>query len=109
MSFRMKEKHWSAKGLTAKNYDPKQPVLLGSQGCQERIVANDSYKASRTAEYEKAKGKLFDFLNKDSEKKRKTAPPVLTLDLKHGDMVVMHGKDLQRIYEVGILHLQTTV
>ena len=29
--------------------------------------------------------------------RRKHASPVLNLDLKHGDMVVMHGKDLQKI------------
>ena len=109
MRFRMKSKHWVSKALTANNYDPELPVLPGSQGWQLRIAANKLYKAGRIAEYEVAKGDLFKFLDNDSEKRRKKASPVLNLDLKHGDMVVMHGKELQRIYEVGVQPLQPTV
>ena len=49
------------------------------------VAANNLYKAGRIAEYEVAKGDLFTFLNKDSEKRRKNASPILTLDLKHGN------------------------
>ena len=48
---------------------------------------------------EAAKKELFTFLNKDSEKKGKNGFIVLTLEIKHGDIVVVHGERIQEIYE----------
>ena len=109
MSFRMKSKYYITKTLTENNYDPETPVVPGSQGWHLRIAANNLYKAGHITEYEDAKREFFTFLNKKSEKGRKNASSVLNLDLKHGDMVVMHGKDLQRIYEVSIQLFQPTI
>lgn len=102
MNFKMKSKHWIAKGLTAGNYDPKLWVVPGCQASKERIAVNELFKAGRMEEYEAAKKELFKLLNKDSEKRRKNGPIVLTLELRHGDMVVMHGEQIQEIYEVSI-------
>ena len=102
MTFRMKSKHWLAKGLTAGTYDPETQVWAGSQGWKSRIAANEHYRAGRTAEYEEAKSDLLKFLNKDSEKRKKNGPIMLTLELKHGDMVVMHGEQIQQVHEVNI-------
>ncbi len=51
------------------------------------------------AEYEAGKTELFKFLNKESEKKRKNGPIVLALEIKHGDIVIMHGERIQEIHE----------
>ncbi|KAL9077233.1 MAG: hypothetical protein Q9161_000499 [Pseudevernia consocians] len=99
MDFKIKSKHWMAKDLTADTYNPELWVLPGSQAWKMRIAANAHYKAGRIAEFETAKAELFKFLNKDSEKRRKNGPMVLTLELRHGDIVVMHGERIQEIYE----------
>ena len=99
MNFRIKEKHWQASGLTCQNYDPEQEVLPGSQAWKMRVAVNDLYKAGETERYERAKEELVEFLNKQ---KKKNGPVVLSLELRHGDMVVMHGEEIQRIYEVCI-------
>ncbi len=102
MDFKIKSKYWIAKGLTPSTYDPNRWVVPGSQAWKMRLTTNAHYQAGRMAEYEAGKKELFKFLNKDSEKKRKNGPIVLTLEIKHGDMVVMHGERIQEIYEVCI-------
>lgn len=105
MDFRIKAKHWTVKGLTAQNYDPDLWVLPGSQAWKLRAAANDLYKAGRMDEYEAAKAEVFSSLKKD---KRKNGATVLTLELRHGDMVVMHGEQIQKVYEVSI-HFYGTI
>ena len=100
MTFRMKSKYYLPKNLTPDKYNPEIPVQKGSQAWQLRTAVNDLFKAGRVAEYEVAKTDLFKFLNKDSEKKKKHAPTCLTLELRHGDMVVMHGAEIQKVWEV---------
>lgn len=102
MSFKMKTKHWLAKGLTSETYNPELRIIPGSQAWKQRTKANDLYKAGRMAEYEAAKNELFNFLNEVKEKRKKNAPVVLSLELRHGDMVVMHGDKIQEIYEVRV-------
>ena len=100
MTFRMKSKYYLPKDLTPNKYNPELPVQKGSQAWQLREAVNEHFKAGRMAEYEAAKQDLFNFLNKDSEKKKKHAPTCLTLELRHGDMVVMHGAEIQKVWEV---------
>ena len=101
MNFRMKAKYWLAQSLTPETYDPELPVRTGSQAYKLRNAANEHFKAGRLADYKAAKKELFH--GKKSETKKKNAPTVLTLELKHGDMVVMHGADIQKFYEVSVL------
>ena len=97
MTFRMKAKYYLPKNLTPDNYDP---VQKGSQAWQLREAVNAHFKNGELAEYEAKKKELFVFLNRDAEKKKKHAPTALTLELRHGDMVVMHGAEIQRVWEV---------
>lgn len=99
MNFRMKSKHWIAKNLTIDNYNPELWVRPGCQAWKLRVAVNKLYKAGRTKEYQIAKANLFDSLKKD---KRKNGSTVLTLELRHGDMVVMHGEEIQKIHEVSV-------
>lgn len=100
MQFRMKPKYWQATRLTADNYDPNASVLPGCHAWRMRIAANDLYQAGRTAKYEAAKQALFQFLNNSSETRKKSGPVILKLNLKHGDMVVMHGREIQEKFDV---------
>lgn len=100
MSFKIKSKYWVYKERVPENYDPELPVQDGSQSWKQRNALNDLYKAGRMQEYETAKKKLFDDLNKKGEKTKKNGSAVLNLDLKHGDIVVMHGEDIQKLYDV---------
>ena len=96
MHFRMKFKHWAPKDLNAETYDPEEWVRPGCRGWKLRIELNKLFKAGRMAEYKAAKAELF----KSAAMKKKTPPTILSLDLKHGDMVVMHGEEIQKINEV---------
>ena len=107
MTLRMKSKYFLPKDLTPDNYNPELPVQKGAQAWQLRETVNEHFKAGRIAEYEAAKKNLFAFLNTGSEKKKKHAPTCLTLELKHGDMVVMHGAEIQKVWEVCRIHLFT--
>ncbi len=100
MNFKMKEKKWPAIGLTCENYDPEAKVIPGSQAWKERVAVNKLYEAGETVQYERAKEELVESLN---NQKKKPGPVVLSLELRHGDMVVMHGEEIQRIYDVCIL------
>ena len=100
MTFRMKAKYFLPKNLTPETYDPELPVLKGSQAWQLREAANAHFHAGKVVEYEDVKRELFAFLNRDAERKKKHAPTALTLELRHGDMVVMHGAEIQRVWEV---------
>ena len=97
MNFKMKEKKWPAIGLTCKNYDPEAKVIPGSQAWKERVAVDKLYEAGETEQYERAKEELVKSLN---GQKKKPGPIILSLELRHGDMVVMHGEGIQRIYEV---------
>lgn len=96
MGFRMKSKYWKFKERNADNYDPELPVRPGSQAWKERIALNELYQAGHMDEYEQAKTALFKALDKN----KNNGPTVLSLELRHGDMVVMHGEDIQKNNEV---------
>ncbi len=96
----MKEKQWQDSALTCENYDPERQPWPGLQAWTMRVAVNELYKAGETERYERAKEELIESLNKQ---KKKTGPIILSLELRHGDMVVMHGEEIQRIYEVFVL------
>lgn len=109
MQFRIKSKYWSMHNLTANNYDPKAWVLPGSQAWKMRLAVNKHYKVGRTAEYEASKAELIAHLNRTNKTKtgndttkKGNGTVSLTLELRHGDLVVMHGERIQKIYEVCI-------
>lgn len=79
-------------------HDPSAPVPVGCQNYQERCNLASLYNDSRyRARYESA---LNELAKQTSKSGARNAPVVLNMRLKHGDMVVMHGEDLQRCFEV---------
>lgn len=124
MTIRMKAKfYFYPKGQTPETYDPLADIEPGTQLYKERLELARLYREVQEQDeemdeeeeeeeeedndtqerpsprraYLRAKTALFAALAND---KRKTAPVILSLDLKHGDMVVMHGHPLQARYEV---------
>ena len=74
-----------------------------------RIVLNRRYRATVLAQRIAAKFYVSWNQHPQTQSSGKTGPIVLSLELRHGDMVVMHGEEIQRIYEVCIpLPLPTT-
>ena len=103
MTFRIKSKHWQFKdkvfdkNFLGDKYDPTAFVRPGSQAWEMRAAVNELYRAGRMDKYEQAKEELGKALAKD---KHQNAPTALSLELRHGDLVVMHGAELHEIHEV---------
>lgn len=91
MTIRMKEKYYSAKkhGFT-------KPVLRGCQMYDERIQINADRVNLSPAAFIASKARF----ETEAQKGKNLCPPLLSLQLNHGDMVVMHGHDIQKYYEV---------
>ena len=77
----------------ANKYHPEYPLLTGSLFPNERIALN---RLVGTPYFNTEKDKLWAEVKKD---KSKTGKKILTLNLQHGDMIVMHGAEFQKYYE----------
>jgi hypothetical protein len=98
MTVRLKEKYYNAKKIRFNPYNPGAPVIEGCQFYGERLKLNALHKSGCSDEVLRAaEGKLQQAVK---GKGRVTAPPILTMRLHHGDMVVMHGGDIQKYFEV---------
>jgi hypothetical protein len=97
MMIRMKAKYYF--GITKSGvYNPLAPVLPGCKGYAERVELNSlNGKISKEA-FEEAKKTLCKNLRQVG-----SPPPLLTMYIKHGDMIVMHGAEMQKYYEVYLL------
>lgn len=105
MTYRMKAEYYAPKELLEKNiakYDPTGKVIVGSKHWAERVALNDSYGKVDDDEWEAAKKQLFTDYKK--AKGTRSPPQVLSIVLKHGDYLVMHGSDIQKYYEVISTH-----
>ena len=120
MTLRMKAKfHFCLKNLTPKTYDPLAEASPGTHLYAERVKLTKLFQqtqnpnpeqthcsaATATAalnRYQTAKTAFFARLEKEQNHK-KTAPVILQMELKHGDVVVMHGHGLQAAYEHAVV------
>ena len=112
MTIRMKAKYYFClTNVTRANHDPRTDnVERGTQLWRERLALkelqraaaarddDDDWSAVLKIKYEAAMEAFFTALAAD--KNKKSAPVVLTMDLRHGDMMCMHGHLLQARYEV---------
>ena len=97
MKVRLKKRYYQLpKGLSLATYDPNAQVFPGSRLYQARHDINKLYHAGDLRGYETAKAELF----KNMKKGTVHAPAVLTMKLRMGDMVVMHGGEMQQYFEV---------
>ncbi|MCJ1433561.1 hypothetical protein MMC27_002924 [Xylographa pallens] len=93
MSMRMKSRYFT--GLTkGGNYDPLEPVLPGSFLEEERKSLNARWPTVTADQFEQWRKALY-----SSRKMPRNGPVLLTMHLSHGDIVVMHGNEMQKYYE----------
>lgn len=97
MTLRMKYKYHHGYTRT-KKYLEDDPVLPGCKFEHERGELKEAFKNGTISEkvYHERRASLL----KIGDTKGGEAPPVIKLDLYHGDFVVMHGENLQKYYEV---------
>jgi hypothetical protein len=98
MTIRMKEKYYNAKKIRFNPYNPDAPVIKGCQLYEERLELNALHKSGCSDEVLRAQEEVL--RTKAQKCGRISAPPILSMRLHHGDMVVMHGGDMQKYFEV---------
>lgn len=94
MMVRMKAAYYSGKTKAGK-YDPLAPVLPGCKAYDERVKLNSRWGKIPKHAWEEEKAALYKKIGRIGN-----APVLLTMQLNHGDMVVMHGAEMQKYYEV---------
>ena len=102
MRVRMKARHYH--GVSAAGVYDDAPPLPGCQHYAARKARHADLAALKTKDaqaYQTARKKLPQELKLKS---RGNAKEVLTMQLGHGDVVVMHGAQLQRYYEHAVDH-----
>lgn len=112
MTIRMKASyHFATRTLDPSTYDPHAPITAGTHLAAERLTLRSlydrlpppSHPAYTSAHKAYTTAKDLFFAELISTSKKKTAPAVLSMDLKHGDVVVMQGADLQLRWEHAVM------
>lgn len=102
MRIRMKAKHYN--GVSKSMILTPDPPILGCQKYAERRamqpVLDDLKFRDKNAYKIQAKAVPRELGLSD----RPTSPDVLNMTVRHGDIVIMHGSDLQRYYERSVDH-----
>ena len=98
MTIRMKERYYSARKIKFDPYDPKAPVIRGCQFYKERVELNTLHKNGCSDKV--LRRKEAELRRKVQDTGRNSAPVILNMKLHHGDMVVMHGSEMQKYFEV---------
>ena len=102
MTIRMKEKYFSIKRFNLNVQDPNIDVVPGCQMYEERAQLKRAYANQDNEEIEAAMTTLKKGIA--TEDRTRLARPCLTMTLRHGDMVVMHGAGTQKYFEVSLFH-----
>ncbi|KAI9843294.1 MAG: hypothetical protein M1837_006509 [Sclerophora amabilis] len=105
MTLRMKSKYYT--GFTKGGaYYTASPPIPGSIKYEERKEAHAMLDGVRSqAERQKIGEKILKKLQLDN--KRRNCPPLVTMNLRHGDIVIMHGFNLQKYYEHAVESQET--
>jgi hypothetical protein len=96
MSFRMKESYWQVPFDRKGQYDPAKIVLPGCHYEAKRREFQALHAAGTSIKTltEMAKDMIGDNPSK------KTSPDIVEIKLRHGDIMVMDGAELQKYFEV---------
>ena len=95
----MKENYYHPKMMRdVSKYNPAEPVLEGSKLWEARRALNEQFGSLSSELFDKKKAKLY--AQWGELKGGRKSPMLLSLKLKHGDFMVMHGADIQKYYEV---------
>lgn len=95
MFIRMKYKYYHGFSRAKKLLDD-DPVLPGCVSHRERQELKDRFLKSEInkAEYDELRWGVL------KKSRNGEASPIIKMELNHGDMIVMHGEELQKYYEV---------
>ena len=99
MSIRMKSKYYSDVWNKDKQYDPKAPVIPGCLLEHERLRLNREA-STRTPEGLQREFQKVKAASKSNKVLKKEMPALLTMQMQHGDIIIMDGTELQKYYEV---------
>ncbi|MCJ1474052.1 hypothetical protein MMC13_002710 [Lambiella insularis] len=96
MSIRLKKRYYT--GITTKGnkYDHEAPVLPGCVLEAERKALNAKWGNVTPAEFDTLQKAFY---KQHSRELNRNCPELLNMTLMHGDIMVMHGSDLQKYYE----------
>ena len=111
MTLRMKSRYYT--GLTGGGtYSPSDPVLPGCrlEGKRKKLnslygqISSEAFDAEVEKMYKEAKNEVKKGARKGvedgDENDSGINPTLLSMMLEHGDIVVMHGAEMQKYYEV---------
>ena len=103
MTFRMSPRYYT--GLTRSGiYNPLEPILPGYRLEEPRKQLNLLYGRVTDEEFEAKQEEMYRIAK---AKKVSEKPPVLlSIAIEHGDIVVMHGAEMQKYYEVRLFNMQ---
>ncbi|KAK8230812.1 hypothetical protein HDK90DRAFT_332907 [Phyllosticta capitalensis] len=106
MRIRMKQKHFN--GVTKSGAYVDLPPVPGCLNYDERKEAHDELQQLRAeGELDAAKKRVKELPKELGLKKgpsKNNAKEVLNMFLRHGDIVIMHGADIQQYYEHAVSH-----
>ena len=92
MLFRMKRIHYTGYTKAGVYKKHEKPI----PGCREYEKRLELYENRATIRDDRRE----ELMSAISGNLTRNCPPILRLTLKHGDMVVMHGDDIQKYFEV---------
>ncbi|KAF2029162.1 hypothetical protein EK21DRAFT_36524, partial [Setomelanomma holmii] len=102
MRIRMKAKHYNGSSA-AGVYDDSMP-LPGCQKYAERMELHPELEKLKTTDPKAYRARMKQIPKDLKLKSSGNARGVLKMELGHGDIVVMHGADIQRYYEHAVEH-----
>ncbi|EEP79417.1 predicted protein [Uncinocarpus reesii 1704] len=99
MNIRLKQKYFKIPEETKQRVEPNDLILPSCCMEAERRELKALYDSKQItcAEYWTRLGALR------SSNRRREASPICSLELHHGDMIVMHGANLQKYYEHSVM------
>ena len=95
MHLRMKAAHHFGSLRKSGEYDSTKVVLPGCMAHRERSGLTTPHSERQGMVWRAEAARVA-----ASGSKKRSPPQCLSMQLNHGDMVVMHGADIQRYYEV---------
>ena len=107
MQWRLKQKYYLPKHMEMENidsYDPKKPVRPGSKFWERRTALNSAYnnKEMSRKDWKEMKADVYQAYKRSS---KANCPVLISMQLRHGDYMIMNGDQIQKYYEVSCCRL----
>lgn len=102
MRIRMKSRHYN--GVSASGIYDDAPPLPGCRQYEDRAALQPGLEALRRADPKAYAARRKQIPRELGLTGKGNAKEVLSMQLAHGDVVVMHGRDVQRYYEHAVEH-----